>query len=59
MKIALLGLLGLVLGALGGVSRRLVESKDPERSYPAFKQELDVMVRGYARQIVRAETDPS
>ena len=44
----------VLLGAMGGVSRRLVESKDPERSYPAFRRELDVMARGYARQIVGA-----
>ena len=41
----------VLLGAMGGVSRRLVESKDPERNYPAFARELDAVVRGYARQI--------
>jgi AcrR family transcriptional regulator len=41
----------VLLGAIGGVSRRLVESKDPERSYPAFRSELDAMVRGYAKQV--------
>jgi AcrR family transcriptional regulator len=41
----------VLLGAMGGVSRRLVESKDPERSYPAFRQELDAMVRGYAARV--------
>jgi hypothetical protein len=29
-----------------------VEAEDPERSYPAFRRELDAMVRGYARKIV-------
>ena len=42
----------VLLGAIGGVSRRLVESKDPEGSYPAFRRELDAVVRGYARQVV-------
>ena len=41
----------VLLGAIGGVSRRLVESKDPERSYPAFRRELDAMVRGYAARV--------
>ena len=42
----------VLLGAMGRVSRRLVESKDPERSYPTFRRELEAMVRGYARQVV-------
>lgn len=42
----------VLLGAMGGVSRRLVESKDPEKSYPGFRQELDAMVRGYAERII-------
>jgi AcrR family transcriptional regulator len=41
----------VLLGAIGGVSRRLIESKDPEWSYPAFQRELDAVVRGYARQL--------
>lgn len=41
----------VLLGALGGVSRRLVESKDPERSYPAFRKELDAMARAYAARV--------
>src|SRR6185312_10276290 len=41
----------VLLGAIAGVSRRMVESKDPERSYPAFRQELEAMVRGYAARI--------
>ena len=41
----------VLLGAIRGVSRRLIESKDPERSYPAFMRELDAVVRGYARQL--------
>jgi AcrR family transcriptional regulator len=41
----------VLLGAVGGVSRRLIESKDPERSYEGFRRELDAMVRGYAAQV--------
>jgi AcrR family transcriptional regulator len=48
----------VLLGAMGGVSRRLVESKDPERSYPGFRRELDVMVRGYAAKIAACEPQP-
>jgi hypothetical protein len=43
----------VLLGAIGGVSRRLIESKDPERGYPGFRRELDVMVRGYAAQMMK------
>jgi len=41
----------VLLGAIAGVSRRLIESKDPERSYPAFRRELDAAVRGYAARM--------
>ena len=41
----------VLLGAIAGVSRRLVESKDLEQSYPGFKRELDTMVRGYAARV--------
>lgn len=41
----------VLLGAISGVSRRLIESKDPERSYAGFKRELDAMVRGYAARV--------
>jgi AcrR family transcriptional regulator len=39
-------------GAIAGVSRRLVESDDPERDFPASRRELDAMVRGYAGRVV-------
>ena len=42
----------VLLGAIAGVSRRLVESKDPEAVFPDFKKELDAMVRGYAARAV-------
>lgn len=45
----------VLMGAIAGVSRRLVESKDPERSYPGFKQELDLMVRAYAVRKARGD----
>lgn len=41
----------ILMGAIAGVSRRLVEAKDPERSYTGFKRELDAMVRGYAARV--------
>ena len=43
----------VMLGAIAGVSRRLVESKDPEAVFPDFKKELDAMVRGYAARAVQ------
>ncbi len=39
---------GMLLGAIGGVSRRLVESADPERLLPEFQRELEAMMRAYA-----------
>ena len=43
----------VLLGAIAGVSRRMVESKDPQSSYPGFRRELDAFVRGYAVQLQR------
>ena len=39
---------GMLLGAIGGISRRLVESPNPEELLPAFEDELVAMLRGYA-----------
>jgi len=41
------------LGAIAGASRRLVESKDTQSSYPAFRRELDAFARGHAMQLQR------
>ena len=41
-----------LLGAIGGVARRLVESANPEEVFPAFKRELEAMMRAYAAQAV-------
>ena len=41
----------VLLGAIAGVSRRLVESKEPEAVFPDVKRELDAMVRGYAARV--------
>jgi len=43
----------VLLGAIAGVSRRLVESKDSQSSYPASRRELDAFARGYAMQLQR------
>ena len=45
-----------VLSAIGGVSRRLVESDDPARVFPAFQRELETLMRGYVAQL--AATSP-
>ena len=40
----------VLLGAIGGVGRRLVESADPATVFPAFRRELETLVRGYVAQ---------
>lgn len=45
---------GMLLAAIGGVSRRLVESEKPEERLPEFQRELEAMVRGYAAAVGRA-----
>lgn len=38
----------MLLGAIAGVSRKLVESDSPERLLPEYQRDLEAMVRGYA-----------